>query len=586
MGAYARGVPIDFTPKYPPSIPLMEERMAAYAAQGGVVNTTPQDASVQPTDPRHHHHDAAEANAQPFFLSGPVDIARSYGSALCEQAGEPIEGICRCDEESSAGGEGWKLKEEPMPYQGDEDEIMHSTGSSVMSSIPISASTSSMAKGNGKMPHRSHASSRPLVSSTRRQNGQAFLPPPSIYYAELTLSDPTAAVGVPVSNPGPRTSFPGSESAPLFYAPPDHLQHIRPQIPATTSGPLSIAATPLASPSPSTASSMGPPPAPIRASQEVTSKPSVTSTLLGHLPHSDSGIQYIKNARNAITCFILDLGLPGGPGRIGWSALLRRYQKRLVRVGLSGVSFMASSTSQSVDHALAPCLKGKPKPGGSRKKPASTYDAQSPSSPKLDPAPPSVAVGARRSNQVRVRSSRGASPSSPQRPVPVLIALKLGKSRTRDDTSIASSDSSPRSESLPYFALIAALMAVGAFNNPPVRGHKTKPNTKFGTVNHSESPSFLFALSQQALGVWMDDGQPLSEDVKDERVSIVEMRADFLRACLVGVHYLMDDANVDSPNRFCMNNRKHDSPGRQAILSLVRIRFCSFLSFSHITFFS
>ncbi|KAJ2933930.1 hypothetical protein H1R20_g3155, partial [Candolleomyces eurysporus] len=542
----------------------MEDQLAARTVEGGAVNATPQGASAQPTDLRHHHHDAAKANAQPFFLSGPVDIARGYGSALCEQAGEPIEGICRCGEESSAGGEGWKVKEEPIPYQGDEDEIVHSTGSSVMSTVPIAAFTSSMPKGNGKTPHRIHAPSRPLVSSTRRQNGQAFLPPPSIYYSELTPSDPTAVVGVPVSNPGPRTSFPGSESAPLFYAAQDH---IRPQVLATPGGPPSIAATPLASPSPSTASSMGPPPAPVRASQEVTSKPSVTSTLLGHLPHPDSGTQYLKNAMNATTCFILDLGLPRGPGRIGWSALFRRYQKRLMRRGSSGVSFMALSTTQSVDHALAPCLKGKPKPGGSRKKPVSTYDPQSPSSPILDAAPPSVAVSSRRSSQVRVRPSRGASPSFPQRPVPVLIAPKLGKSRTEDDVSMASSDSSPQSESLPYFALIAALMAVGAFNSPPVRVHKTEPNTKFGTVNHSESPSFLFALSQQALGVWLDDGQPLPEDVKDERVSIMEMRADFLRACLIGLHYLMDNAN--SPNRFCVNNRKHDSAGRQAILSLL-----------------
>jgi hypothetical protein len=127
-------------------------------------------------------------------------------------------------------------------------------------------------------------------------------------------------------------------------------------------------------------------------------------------------------------------------------------------------------------------------------------------------------------------------------------------------------------------------MAVGASNIPSVRAHKTESTTKFGTVNHSESPSFLFALSQQALGVWMDGGQPVSAGVKDDQASIKDMRADFLRACLVGVHYLMGTENVDSPNRFCAKGRKHDSPRRQAILSLVCIQVHSFFSFAHSSF--
>ncbi|RXW11302.1 hypothetical protein EST38_g14553, partial [Candolleomyces aberdarensis] len=112
-------------------------------------------------------------------------------------------------------------------------------------------------------------------------------------------------------------------------------------------------------------------------------------------------------------------------------------------------------------------------------------------------------------------------------------------------------------------------MAVGALNSPPVRNLRTDSINKFGTVDHSESPSFLYALSQQALSVWMDDGQPLPAGAKDEQASTKEMRADFLRACLVGVHYIMTNTTVASPIRFCTKNRKHSSPNRQAILSLI-----------------
>ncbi|KAJ2912914.1 hypothetical protein MD484_g7510, partial [Candolleomyces efflorescens] len=126
-----------------------------------------------------------------------------------------------------------------------------------------------------------------------------------------------------------------------------------------------------------------------------------------------------------------------------------------------------------------------------------------------------------------------------------------------------------QNESLPCFALTAALMAVGASNIPPVRVHRTESIAKFGTVNHLESPSFLFALSQQALGVWMDGGQPVPAGVKGDQTFIKNMRADFLRACLVGIHYLMGAENVSSPNHICTKVRKYDTPGRQAVLSLL-----------------
>ncbi|RXW23217.1 hypothetical protein EST38_g2642 [Candolleomyces aberdarensis] len=287
----------------------MEDRIAAYTEGGGVVNPpAPQAApSAQPSDHhhRHHHHDAANADTQPFFLSGPLDIARGYGCALCEDAGEVPEGICRCGEEL-------KVKEEPTSEQEDEDEIMRSTGSSAMSGISIPASSSSKTKGKGKQVH---PSSGPLESSAQRSNAQAFLPAVSVYYIEQAAStSATVPLGIPVSNPNPPTSFSGSEVAPLFYASnPDHLQPPQPQALATfsTGAGLSVAATPLASPS--AASPMGPPPPPVRGHQEVASKPSVTLALIAQLPDTESGLQLLKNAMNALNCFLLDLGLPHMP---------------------------------------------------------------------------------------------------------------------------------------------------------------------------------------------------------------------------------------------------------------------------------
>jgi hypothetical protein len=548
LGAFRRGVPIDFTPTYTPAVQAMEEKIAAYPAQGGAMNSTF----------RHDHHDAVtRADTQPFFLCGPVAIARSYGSALIEHAG--IEGVCSCDGQGVAGEDCLRVKGEATS---DVDEVMHSTGSSAMSGISTPTPASSKAKGKRKMSFQVHASGDPLASSACRQNGQAFLPPVGVYYSELTPSASTAAVhGIPVSNPGPRTSFAALEAAPFFYANTQHLPQ-DPVNPSTTDLlPVPAAPSPLASSSSSTVSSP----------HGSTSKPFVTLALLGHLPRPDSGVQYLKSAKNALNCFVVDLGLPGGR-RLGWMTSLKCYQQRLVRRGLSGASSMTPATGEAADLPPTPRLEGKSNPGGSRKKAVSTYDG--------DTAPSNVAAGSRRLAQVR--ATMDASPRSSARlPAPLPAQSEYGKSRMRDDVSISSSDSSPpQNESLPYFALTAALMAVGASNSPPVRAHKTEPSTKFGTVIHSESPSFLFALSQQALGVWMDGGQPVPVGVKDELAAIKDTRADFLRACLVGVHFLMGTANVDSPNRLCARSRTHDSPGRQAILSLVCIRVCSLFSFA------
>lgn len=584
MGAYSRGVPIDFTPTYPPAFQAMEERVAGYTAHtGGVVNTVPQAPSVLPSDHRHHHHDAASAATQPFLLSGPVDIARSYGCALCEDAGEPIEVFCKCDEEGFADEEQLKIKEEPTSEDEDEDTNMCSTGSSAMSGISIPASVLSKAKGKGKMPRRPVRFAPP----TQPRNPQAFLPPASTYYIEQAPSAPSSvSPGVPVSNPNPPTSFSGPESAPLFYAStPDHLQPHPPQTLSTfsTTGLVSVAATPLASPSNS--SPMGPPPPPVRENQELASRPSVTLQLLVHLPETESGLQYLRNAMHALNCFILDLGLPrhiAGTRLVGWNALFKRYQKRLARRGSSEAGLGASSTGRPSNRALAPRLKEKP--NGSRKGPASTSDAiHSSAIFSASKSRPSNREGTASNSRLgQTRVTKGASPSSlpsptrssVQSPAPVPASSKSGKSRLRDDTSVTSSDSPPsQHESLPYFALTAALMAVGALNSPPVRGLKTDSSNKFGTVDHSGSPSFLYALSQQALSVWMEGGQPLPAGIKDEQASTKEMRADFLRACLVGLHYLMATAGAASSIRFCTRKSKHDSPGRQAILSLV-CRIC------------
>ncbi|KAJ2919675.1 hypothetical protein MD484_g717, partial [Candolleomyces efflorescens] len=531
MGAYCRGIPIDFTPTYPPAIQAMEDRVAAYAAQGGgLVNPAPPAAvAVQPSDNhRHHHHDAATADAQPFFLSGPLDIARGYGCALCEDAGE-VEAVCRCGEECE---EELRVKEEPTSEHEDEDEIMRSTGSSAMSGISIVASSTLKSKGKGRAPQP------PSDSPAQSNSAQAFLPPPSVYYVEDTPSaSPTVPLGLPVSNPNPPTSFSTPEAAPLFYASgPDPLQAPQSQALATftTSG-LSVAATPMASPS--ATALMAPPPPPVRELQEIASKASVTRALIAQLPEAETGLQLLKNAMNALNCFILDLGLPHTPGNrvVGWNALFKRFQKRLARRGLSAAALTGSS--KSTGYALAPRLKEKSSSSRKKSGPASTYEAVQSSSVYYSGA--------------------------------VSVSSRSGKSRTRDDVSVASTDSPAQTESLPYFALTVAIMAVGALNSPPVRNVRTDTTNKFGTVDHSESPSFLYALSQQALSVWMDDGQPLPAGVKDEQASTKDMRADFLRASLIGLHYLIANRSVASSIRFCTQSRKHHGPARQDLVQLM-----------------
>ena len=74
--------------------------------------------------------------------------------------------------------------------------------------------------------------------------------------------------------------------------------------------------------------------------------------------------------------------------------------------------------------------------------------------------------------------------------------------------------------SLPFFAVICAVLAVGS--------HPSSSNQ--GSIP-SENPAFFFALSQQALGVW--DTHTSSSGNAEERE-----RMDFLLASLIGMVYL------------------------------------------------
>ena len=74
--------------------------------------------------------------------------------------------------------------------------------------------------------------------------------------------------------------------------------------------------------------------------------------------------------------------------------------------------------------------------------------------------------------------------------------------------------------SLPFFAVICAVLAVGSH-----------PSSNQGSVP-SENPAFFFALSQQALGVW--DTHTSSSGNAEERE-----RMDFLLASLIGMVYLI-----------------------------------------------
>lgn len=88
-------------------------------------------------------------------------------------------------------------------------------------------------------------------------------------------------------------------------------------------------------------------------------------------------------------------------------------------------------------------------------------------------------------------------------------------------------------ESLSFFSLVCALLAVGA-------ARLGSDSRQAKAADPSEASAFLFALSQQALDVWHQSGQRDDSRIPGELDEAVkEERAEYVRASLVQLLYLL-----------------------------------------------
>ncbi|KAF8153178.1 hypothetical protein B0H34DRAFT_861342 [Crassisporium funariophilum] len=108
-------------------------------------------------------------------------------------------------------------------------------------------------------------------------------------------------------------------------------------------------------------------------------------------------------------------------------------------------------------------------------------------------------------------------------------------------------------QSLPFFAMMCAVLAVGSYASPsppstPSHGSSSPSGfsmTGLGlampgmTVNQMESPAFFYALSQQALGVWDTHTSSSGSAEEGERM-------DYVLASLIGVLYLLLSGSLSS----------------------------------------
>lgn len=122
-----------------------------------------------------------------------------------------------------------------------------------------------------------------------------------------------------------------------------------------------------------------------------------------------------------------------------------------------------------------------------------------------------------------------------------------------------SSDYSP--DSLPYFSLLCAALAVGASLSPslPVKAEGS-------TVSH-ETPAFLLALSQQAGELWLRHGQ--RESGADASEATKAERADYFRSCLVHISFLLGNVDGQSMVRNAVSLGKVRETEKNVLLSTV-----------------
>ena len=102
-------------------------------------------------------------------------------------------------------------------------------------------------------------------------------------------------------------------------------------------------------------------------------------------------------------------------------------------------------------------------------------------------------------------------------------ASGTGKNKDAEEQNAAG-----QGQSLTFFALMCAVLAIGAYTSSSSNDSST-----------SESPAFFYALSQQALGVRDTHVSSTSSSSSSSSAADEAERMDYLLACLAGVEYLM-----------------------------------------------
>jgi hypothetical protein len=111
-----------------------------------------------------------------------------------------------------------------------------------------------------------------------------------------------------------------------------------------------------------------------------------------------------------------------------------------------------------------------------------------------------------------------------------------------------------RGESLPFFAIVCLLLALGALGSKP---GDMEPMMMSG-LDEKESPEFFYALAQQSLGVWENSSMAaFAQNADDKEASKAEEdeKLDYLVASLLGVGYQLFESHANSKGKDSENRR-------------------------------
>lgn len=506
QGLASRGIPAIFVPSFQPSAQLIEEKAAAYDEAGGVRYDPVmlQLGHMVPSQPLPQGASSPPA-PQKQFLSGLNDAGHGFLHSVLADGGVATQDLqCSHCGPDDCRVEEVKVKEESGCDQGDGDVAMHMTELPPLIDVSMaSVPDEGNAGASGSAP-RAGSNAVLNISTTLLQSATPYLPSESIYFPE------------PQAQPRSKTLF--------YESNPGDLHAYGPSGPETAE------------------------PAPFRPS---SLKPALTQGLAESLPTSTVCNQLMSDAKDVTVLSPVELGFPSRSSAYpdALKTKLHHASKPLVFNALikrANRVFSLQSTGTHVSTSPAPSnVDTRPKPGtemtgGSSKSPTSSRSIAPQPSTKVKPnkeqgaePPGNRLISAAKARQnAQLPNTRPISPTSTKGyPSSGRAPRAQAPSESSSSTSASSVD-----ETLPFFAVMAATMAIGALATQIRRNKPVHPKNK-------ASPSYLYGLSQQALKVWVENGEalPLSADTSSVKYKTVvkEAHADYLRASLLGVLYLL-----------------------------------------------